>query len=642
MFGRNRFAHIVAGALLPFPLFVLLPLLGQESSSDPVATVSEGRASISGRVGEWFFTPDYALPGPDRRVSSQYRQTETLPTLNFEALPAERLFLGHRPTDRRRRLLDRSMLPAGRFSAEFWISYHVNEPVGAMMAAYDPSTQDQPHWWFGFYQGEVYLQKGGLVNIVPVMEIKSGKIDYLADSSEYQKGLKRYWHHLVAVFDAEEIRLFHNGELRSTASIPEGNLAYSEETQFEIAAYLDAEPHMELANLVKYAAVYDRPLDAEEVASAYSDHRDLVEAGVHFRDKLHFTTGAPHIAMPGLDHIYLVWEADRPTEAIISWGEADVTEHQLKLAENGKRDRKVRIDGLQPNRSYFYRVVLKSQDGQTLDSEVLRFRTAVRSGDPMTFAAISDTEARPHVNARLADLMWSETPHLVINVGDLTDGGRHDNRVEWTHEYFAAMGHLMARTPFLPVMGNGEDDFVWFDRYHHTSAPEISYYNYRYGDVEFFVLDSNLEKRDVDRPGFRGRQRRWLRKVLSDSTAVWKIVAHHHPVLAERYPNLVSDFVGLYEEFGVDLVLVGHHHNYLRSWPLRGDEPVTRAEGGITYIQLGGGGGNRSFRPTTPDLRWEKTFQGYGYSMFWILGTQLRYAMYDDRGAMRDYFTIAK
>jgi acid phosphatase type 7 len=614
--------------------------LGQATLPSPETTAPPERPIISGRVAEWFFWPDYALPGPDRQIARPMPSVAQQGVHNLGTLPPERLLLNHRPTERWRDLLPADKLPDGPFTVEYWISYHVDQPVGANLMVYNQETAARPSWCFGFYQGELYLRHHGTTEVIPAMEIKSGKINYLYDQSNYRRGLDRYWHHLVAVFDQNATRVFHNGEQRESLEVKARDFTAPENAVLELAAYLENEPHMELANLVKYAAIYDRPLDHEEIDAAFEDHRELVELGIHFRDHFHFTTGAPHVAMPGKDHVYLVWETDRPAAATVHWGETSEMQNRLDLPNDGKRNRKVKIEGLRPNQEYHYQVTLETERQHRLDSGALMFRTAVEPGDPITFAAISDTEARPHVNAHLADLIWSETPHLVVNVGDLTDGGRHDQRVEWTHEYFAAMGHLMARTPFLPVMGNGEDDFVWFDRYHQTSAPEISYYNYVYGDVEFFVLDSNLGKRDAEQPEFRKRQRTWFETALKASKARWKIVAHHHPVLFDRYPMIVSDFVDLYEKFGVEIVLVGHHHNYRRSWPLHQDQPVENH--GVVYIQLGGGGGNRSYRPKNPDLRWAKTYQGYGYSMFWIHGDQLAYAMYDDRGGMRDYFSITK
>lgn len=338
----------------------------------------------------------------------------------------------------------------------------------------------------------------------------------------------------------------------------------------------------------------------------------------------------------------LIWETNMPTDATVKWGAAeDALDHSEELAANGQRIRQYTIGGLEASTSYYYQVEVANDQGETVVSEVLPFRTAAVAGEPILFAAISDTEARPHVNTHVGRLIYRESPHLLINVGDVTDGGKEPNRVEWTHEYFAAMGHFMSRVPMLPVMGNGEDDFKWFEHYHALPEGARSYYSYRYGDVAFFILDSNLQDREEQDPQFRPTQREWFDKALEDnSDATWKIVAFHHPTLPDRYPFVVDDFVPIIEKHAVDLVLVGHHHNYRRSWPLK--DGLTPAEEGPIYIQLGGGGGNVSSRPNSPDPRYAMTYQGYGYSMFRVHGGKLYYTMHDDTGAVRDLFTLEK
>ncbi len=62
-----------------------------------------------------------------------------------------------------------------------------------------------------------------------------------------------------------------------------------------------------------------------------------------------------------------------------------------------------------------------------MESGVFSFQTAVREDETFQFAAIGDTEARPHVNDRVAKLIWGERPDFVIHLGDLTDNGYKDN-----------------------------------------------------------------------------------------------------------------------------------------------------------------------------------------------------------------------
>jgi hypothetical protein len=52
----------------------------------------------------------------------------------------------------------------------------------------------------------------------------------------------------------------------------------------------------------------------------------------------------------------------------------------------------------------------------------------------------------------------------------------------------------------------------------------------------------------------------------------------------------------LLEKYNVDVVFQGHMHNYDRSYPLRNQKPVSRADGGVTYITASGAcGGQEEF-----------------------------------------------
>jgi Calcineurin-like phosphoesterase len=101
------------------------------------------------------------------------------------------------------------------------------------------------------------------------------------------------------------------------------------------------------------------------------------------------------------------------------------------------------------------------------------------------------------------------------------------------------------------------------------------YYARRVGDVLLIALDSTRVNR---------RQTRWLARRLSRATAPWTIALLHHPPYTcgayRSHPEVVRQWVPLFERRGVDLVLSGHDHNYQRFAP----------RGGVTYVVHGGGG----------------------------------------------------
>jgi 3',5'-cyclic AMP phosphodiesterase CpdA len=95
------------------------------------------------------------------------------------------------------------------------------------------------------------------------------------------------------------------------------------------------------------------------------------------------------------------------------------------------------------------------------------------------------------------------------------------------------------------------------------------------GNIELFVLNSNR---------VNVAQTDWLKRVLPASAATWKIVVFHHPAwtCGEYRSNaaVVQKWVPLFEQYGVQLVLNGHDHNYQRFG----------ARNGVRYIVHGGGG----------------------------------------------------
>jgi hypothetical protein len=229
------------------------------------------------------------------------------------------------------------------------------------------------------------------------------------------------------------------------------------------------------------------------------------------------------------------------------------------------------------------------------------------------------------------------------------------------------MGPLVARVPVLAARGNGDIDladvasdkrlFTNFDRYHNqpdldTGGTHRGYYSYRMGDAEIFVLDGNLKLRGRQEPGFRARQRAWLETALARSTAPWKIAMHHQPAYSsdeddygDAYagpttggdPEIRKDFVDLYERHGVGLVLSGHIHSYERSWPLIGGRPAC---GGITYVQLGGGGGDHERAQPAHGATAAALWSGFHMVMARLWGDRLELRMIDGEGRLRDIATL--
>lgn len=119
------------------------------------------------------------------------------------------------------------------------------------------------------------------------------------------------------------------------------------------------------------------------------------------------------------------------------------------------------------------------------------------------------------------------------------------------------------------VQGDGGESTITFfglaDAWYQTTS----------GNVDFFVLDANRPEEP--------EQTAWLREALAQSEADWKVVVFHQPAFScsehDGDSRIVEQWVPVFEEFGVDLTLSGHDHNYQRF-----------VAGSTTYVVAGGGG----------------------------------------------------
>ena len=103
-----------------------------------------------------------------------------------------------------------------------------------------------------------------------------------------------------------------------------------------------------------------------------------------------------------------------------------------------------------------------------------------------------------------------------------------------------------------------------------------AYYTFSEKNAQFYALDGD---QDI-RPG--SAQYRWLEQELKSSKQPWKVLYLHYPLYGSSADgNEIADAVQpLAEKYGVQLVVAGHEHNYLRSKPI----------GGVVHLLTGGGG----------------------------------------------------
>ncbi|MBL8098102.1 MAG: metallophosphoesterase [Anaerolineales bacterium] len=193
--------------------------------------------------------------------------------------------------------------------------------------------------------------------------------------------------------------------------------------------------------------------------------------------------------------------------------------------------------------------------------------------DKITFAVIGDYGLASQSTADVANLVKSWNPDFIVTVGDnnYPNGTAEtiDNNIgqyysDFIHPYKGKYGSGATTPRFFPALGNhdwgsaGTKPFTDYFGFHR----EKRYYDFVWGSVHFFILDS--DRNEPDGYTASSDQAKWLRKSLTASTSAFQVVVMHHaPYSSGRHgSNLYMQWQ--FKQWGADVILSGHDHVYER------------------------------------------------------------------------------
>jgi len=236
--------------------------------------------------------------------------------------------------------------------------------------------------------------------------------------------------------------------------------------------------------------------------------------------------------------------------------------------------------------------------------------------EPITFALLGDYGSGTENEAHVAEMVKSWDPDLILTTGDNNYGPLAVGHPAWEERIGQFYGDFIKRRSddkyplqtsavqrFFPSVGN-HDTFPasgvksgYVDYFHADPVggrlPEgvhsetESYYDFQWGPVHFFAIDSDRARGDVQS---WSDQRTWLEAGLTASHATWKFVYFHHaPFTSGLHGNDLA-LQWPFHQWGAHAVFAGHEHEYERL-----------LEQGLPYFVSGLGGFSfRVFRTPIP------------------------------------------
>ena len=313
-----------------------------------------------------------------------------------------------------------------------------------------------------------------------------------------------------------------------------------------------------------------------------------------------------------------------------------------------------RLDRLQPGTQYVYEVL---SDGATPVAGMFRTGPAGRS-EGFRFTSFGDQAIPAPVGLGLGPntpnagyivpAVESLDPLFHLFNGDLCYANVSDAPVQTWASFFANNARSAANRPWMPSAGNHENEVgngpqgylsyqTRFELPDNGSADfRGNWYAFTVGSIRVISLNNDdvclqdgafsAYRRDhvptyvssSDNPYINGyssgAQRQWLERELAwahrSDDIDWIVVCMHQVAMSSAHFNgadlgIRQQWLPLFDQYGVDLVVAGHEHHFERSFPVRGvlpgsslltpapqgsDPALMDTSTGTVHMIIGGGG----------------------------------------------------
>jgi len=269
----------------------------------------------------------------------------------------------------------------------------------------------------------------------------------------------------------------------------------------------------------------------------------------------------------------------------------------------------------------------------------LVFKEAIEYSD-LRFAVIGDYGNGSQAEADVAALVKSWNPEIIITTGDnnYPDGTSEtiDHNIgQFFHEFIApyvgSYGEGGQENRFFPSLGNhdwhSKDAQPYLDYF--TLPGNERYYDFSYGPVHFFVLDSDSD--EPDGADSKSIQANWLQSQLSTSDSIWKIVYMHHSPYSSGKHGSKGRMQWPFAEWGADVVISGHDHTYERI-----------SKDGILYFVNGLGGASRYLFYDIVEGSQLRYNEDYGAMLVEVSGDVMRFQFINRQGMVVDAVELVK
>lgn len=299
-------------------------------------------------------------------------------------------------------------------------------------------------------------------------------------------------------------------------------------------------------------------------------------------------TRGPFLSMVTQNSIYVSWWTNEAGNSTVRYGTdqlmdnsvfngTDVIKHEIKLED------------LIFNKSYYYQVQTAN-----FTSKIYTFKTAPGFSAPVKLAMYGDnrgqmmTTEQPDVFTDIVKNMNDSQPDLIFALGDLipNDETYLETDLQFLQSqwdaFFNVIENYTHEIPWIYAIGNHDapkntNESSFTDVVVQPKSPDKleRYFSFDYGPIHFIVLDTELQKVEIE-----GDQWEWLvEDISSPRQSIHTFILMHKPLTSPDVPPYWGPSVGtqrgllFYEESGakfqqlcenysVTAIICSHDHMY--------------------------------------------------------------------------------
>ncbi|GAA4802534.1 metallophosphoesterase [Olivibacter ginsenosidimutans] len=309
------------------------------------------------------------------------------------------------------------------------------------------------------------------------------------------------------------------------------------------------------------------------------------------QDEMHKLLTPPYIQVLTPTSVDIVFITAKKAYSWVEYGTEDL-DKKVEGKSDGfmeayQRINNIRISGLQPGKTYKYRVVSKEivtfkpyelVYGKEIMSSEYSFTTPVMDHDEVSCLIFNDIHDRPYSFKDLWTVKGDKPYDFVFLNGDMFDYQEDEQQII-DHLLLPITSLFASEKAFIMSRGNHETrgkfrrEFKGYFSY----PSDKYYYSFKQGPVYWIILDTGEDKPDdapvyagiVDFDHYRLEQARWLAEIVETTAykqATYRVVMMHIPPFHSGdwhgTMHCRAVFDPIFTKHQVDIVISGHTHRY--------------------------------------------------------------------------------